>query len=122
MNIEHTERIPNLYPHYTHERFRRPQTVYIMEGKKLSTDGYVRNAQYEYNDRMQQWDYALYMDAVEITKQSGFDNYSAAFHERLLQIYFDDAGLRLVHILAGFNQATGYPYIVYGFIPGATQD
>lgn len=107
--------INNLWPHYTNEQFKHPQTTYLADGRRLNREGYVKNAEYSYSDRLQQWDYDKADKAMEVAKASGFHHYSAAFHEVYLKAYHDKE-LELVHILSGYNLATGFPYVVYGVI------
>lgn len=113
--MDKTQPINNLYPHYTNDYFKTPRTTYIADGRKTNRDGYVKGAEYNYNDRLRQWDYDKSDKAWEVAKTSGFDPYSAAFHEAYLKAYYGK-DLELVHILSSFNWSNGYPYIVYGVI------
>ncbi len=109
------QRIANLNPHYTNERFRKPQTVFLLRGR-YPQDGYVPHAEYNYSDRIWQWDWDKCDKAREAVNAKGLDGNTAAWHEAWLRIVLDDSKLNLVHILAGVNLSNGYPYHVYGYI------
>lgn len=108
-------RINNLWPHYSNEQFKHPQTTYLAYGKRLGKNGYVKGAKYSYSDRIREWGYDKADKAWETAKKSSFEPYSAAFHEIYLKAYWGK-DLELVHILSSFNWATGYPYVIYGVI------
>jgi len=110
--------INHLQPHYTDDRFKRPQTVFVREGYKLIVDsdyGYVKSAFYNYSDRIWQWDW----DKTEESRKTAIEKYkkadTAAYWEYWLQLVFDKPNLKLVHILAGFNPSNGYSYQVFGY-------
>ena len=117
IEASHTKPIYHLIPHYTDGRFATAQTVYLSGGTKLARDGYARKAEYNYSDRLMQWHGFDKHEAARATAtQSGYDVRSAAFCEAYLRALLEKPELQLVHIMAGFNLATGYPYQVYGYI------
>jgi hypothetical protein len=87
-----------------------------------SNDGFlndsVEGAEYNYSDRLQEWYRSKHDAAWEVAKQKGLPLNSAALIEAYLQELLDDPKLSLVHILAGVNYSTGYPYRVYGYFRG----
>lgn len=113
--------IPDLNPHYTDNRFRQPQTVWLAAGRKLTREGYVKGAEYNYSDRIWQWDWNKADACIDTVKANNYDMRTAAGIEIWLRLYFDDPALELVHVMAGFNLATGYPYQVYGYLKGQAQ-
>ncbi len=121
MSMLHTTAIPNLMPHYTNDRFRTPQTVWIEKGVKLDEHGYVRGVtNYEYSDRLWQWNWEKANTARDVI-DSKLDSHSAAYIQEFLRYYYDDKSIVLVHVLAGFNISSGHPYQVYGFKKESTQ-
>lgn len=114
----------NLMPHYTNTVFNEPQTVFLAKGYKLSKDRYatVKGAEYNYSDRLYQWDYKASEKATEGAKEAVKDTNSALYFETYLRLYFDKPKLELIHIMAGVNVGNGYPYRIYGYFPeGATK-
>lgn len=112
------EAIPHLRPHYSNQYFATARTVYLAEGYKAKSDGrndYAKGAEYNYSDRLWQWDYDKAKKSWEIAKARGLVANSAAEIEAYLTAYYDRQ-LKLVHVLAGFNVSNGYDYQVYGVI------
>lgn len=115
--------IANLNPHYTNEYFKEPRTVYLADGYKLKHNGsrdYLPKVEYNYSDRLWQWDYDKAQQAWEVAKAKDLPHNSAALHEAYLTAYYGRE-LELVHIMAGFNWSNGHPYQVYGVIFKAAQ-
>lgn len=111
-------RIQHLRPHYTDERFKNAQTVYLAKGYTLEGET-VKGAAYNYSDRYRQWfSDELYTAAWNAAKAIDKDLSTAAAIEAFLRHIHEDPDLKLVHIMAGFNWSNGYDYQVYGFIPG----
>lgn len=110
----------NLRPHYTDSRFYSGQehTVFLAQGYTLtkSRNPTVKGANYDYSDRLWQWDYkkaeAARARAIEIVP----DTYSARFYETFLRLYYGNEAIELVHIVTGVNVSNGYDYQVYGYI------
>ncbi len=105
-SISTSDRNAQLYvnPYYTDSRFREPQTIFGEREDGLS---------YEYDDRIQQWDYQKHKDSWEVAKQDNavrtanfYSAYLSAYHDRKIEV---------VHILAGVNLSNGYPYLVFGY-------
>jgi len=115
-----------LNPHYTDSRFLHAQTVFLAPGfttiRQYGSD-FVEGAAYVYDDRLLQWHGHEENEAAwEKAKESGFAERSPAKLEAYLQALLKDPGLRLVHLLTGFNWGNGYPYRVYGYIPGKREE
>lgn len=111
--------IAHVAPHYTDDRFKEPQTVYLADGYKTDNSGgypFVDGATYNYSDRIWQWDWNKADAANKASLEKGLHRDSAARYEVYLRLYFDKPDLKLVHIMAGYNLATGYPYRVFGYI------
>lgn len=108
--------IPHLQPHYTDERFRHEQTVFLRSGYDLAQE-YVKGAEYNYSDRLWGWDWNKMNAAVVKTRSAGLDVNTAAFWEAVLREFCGKPHLKLVHIMACFNSATGYPIQVFGYLP-----
>jgi hypothetical protein len=111
--------IKHLRPHYTDDRFKDAQTVYLAQGHTL-TGEYVKGAAYNYSDRYRSWfSDELYTGGWEAARKVDKDRSTAASIEAFLRHVHQDPDLKLVHIMAGFNVSNGYDYQVYGFIEGA---
>lgn len=115
MNRDMNATIANLHPHYTNSVFATPQTVWMAEGRKLGKGGYVKDAEYNYSDRIWQWDWSKASKANEVI-DSTINRNSAAYIQEFLRYFFDNPKLTLVHIMASFNQSTGYAYQVFGYL------
>lgn len=105
-------------PHYTDNRFNKEQTVFLAPGyHTVSSFGcdVVKEASYEYSDRLWQWDYETSEKAWKEASEK-FPKNSAALFEEYLRRYYKNPDLELVHIIAGVNRGNGYPYRVYGYI------
>jgi hypothetical protein len=96
----------NTTPHYTDDRFNKPQTVYGQEDKNI--------IDYVYSDRIWQWDYKKAEQATEIANNSGAVLKSARWYEVYLSAFFDRR-VEVLHIMAGVNVSNGYPYAVFGY-------
>lgn len=117
--------ITNLAPHYTNSHFREARTVWLKDG--YTPEGRyqtIPGIEYNYSDRLWQWDYQKAELAWESVKRAEFGLHSSAFLQQWLREYFDNPALELVHILAGFDLGNGYPYQVYGYVTpkGEAQD
>lgn len=113
-------RIDNFDPHYTNERFRDAQTVYLAHSTKLIAGQYdgerVEGAEYNYSDRLRQWySWDKYEKAWHKATEQVAEVRCAKHDEIYLRLLTDDPKLKLVHIMAGFNLATGDPYQVFGY-------
>lgn len=109
-----TSPIYNLSPHYTDNRFREPQTVWLATGYKLNKRDVVNGAVYNYSDRIWQWDWNKANSAHETIDKS-LDHRSPAYIQEFLRYYFNNPKIVLVHVVAGVNLSNGYPYQVYGY-------
>lgn len=92
------------YPHYSDDRFKEQQTIFGQEQKGLI---------YDYNDRLQQWDYELNERAWQYAAETETPH-TASFYEKYLSGY-RGAKVTLYHIIAGVNYSNGYPYLVFGY-------
>jgi len=110
-----------LNPHYTDDRFRQSQTVFLAPGyttvRQYSVD-VVEGVYYDYSDRLHQLHGEKCDEAQKAAEARGFTKNSPALLEAYLQELFGDPDLQLVHIIAGVNLGNGYPYRVYGYIRG----
>ncbi len=115
---DRSQPIHNLDPHYTIERFKHPQTVFLSPSATLDPkSGQVKRAGYDYNDRIAGWFSGE--DQTQARQQADLVNpdWKTAEHiEAYLRHLYKDPELELVHILSGFNRATGYPYRIYGYL------
>lgn len=116
---DHCKPIQHLMPHYTDSRFKQPQTVYLADGHRVGKDDYVKGAEYNYSDRLMEWNgWEKYEAAWNAAKASSHEPRSAAYVELYLRTLLDKPNLKLVHVMAGVNWGNGYPYQVYGYITG----
>ena len=110
-----------LDPHYTDDRFRKSQTVYLAPGHTTKMNfgvPLVKVASYDYSDRLLQWYGRQCDEAWNAAAKLGFEKNSAQLIEAFLRELFKDPNLELVHIVAGVNVGNGYGYRVYGYIRG----
>lgn len=115
MNDLSKEPINHLTPHYTDSRFAHPQTVWLAKGYKTSgRDEMVKGAGYNYSDRIWQWDWNK-ADSAHKTIDPSLDRRSPAYIQEFLRFFFDNPAITLVHVMAGYNVSTGYPYNIYGY-------
>ena len=106
-----------LNPHYTDNRFRDPQTIFLEPGFKTERQfsaEMVKDASCDYSDRLRQWNGEKCDEAFQRVKAKGVPEKTPAFFEAYLQELMEDPDLQLVHIVAGVNVGNGYPYRVYG--------
>lgn len=88
-----------------------------------SYDAYVQHKvkdkyqQAVYDDRMQQWDAKKYEEAMKNNFKSGewWHNRTPEKVEGFLRDYYDKPDLKLVGIMEGCNESSGYPYWVFMF-------
>lgn len=118
-----TQSIPYLRPHYTNSAFSiGMKTVFLASGYKLKRDNYgydkvvCKGIEYNYSDRIWQWDWEKARQAQEQTRELYERNDSGEAIEHFLRLYFDDNELELVHIMSGVNRSSGYDYQVYGYV------
>lgn len=123
--------IRDFAPHYTNERFNHSQTIWLASGSRLSRTQYagevVNGAVYDYSDRLDSWygyekSREAWRKAMADNGCTTISNITAAAVQAYLRDLTDDPQLRLVHILAGVNVSNGYPYQVFGYVPGKKQD
>jgi len=93
------------YPHYTDHYYKEARTIFGEKEDGLS---------YDYSDRLQQWDFKKSQRAWEFAKDSSETPCSADFYQKYLSAYYDRK-IILVHVMAGCNLASGYPYQVFGY-------
>lgn len=110
-----------LNPHYTYELFKRAQTIYLSEDHKLiqrrGGSETVQEAGYEYSDRLRsRYTTKEWYGAMNEAECSFATKNSAEYFEVFLRELLEEPELELVHIMAGFNLASGHPYQVFGFI------
>lgn len=100
--------IINVNPHYSDPDFQnKEQTIFGKKEKELH---------YVYSDRLCQWDYKKAELATEIAnKKKERKSNTCAYYEIYLSKYYDKP-IEIKHIVAGVNRATGYSYLVFGYI------
>ena len=96
--------LENFNPHYTDSYFKTARTIW---GQKQT------GLQYEYSDRLWEWDYAKAEKASNIAKEN-YPVLCANQIEVYLSEYFGKP-VEIVHIMAGHNLGNGYPYQVFGY-------
>ena len=100
-----------LHPHYSNRHFDKPRTVFGPESESSSGhDG----LNYNYSDRLQQWDYSKHSAAWERANKSNATKDSAAFLEVYLSAYHGKP-VEVVHVIAGVNLSSGYPWWCAGW-------
>jgi len=108
-----------LNPHYSDNRFHNnDQTVFLAPGYELVSSfrrDVVDGAGYYYSDRLVQWDREKAEKSLQEASEK-FPDGSPALYEDYLRRYYENPALELVHIIAGVNLGSGYPYRVYGYI------
>lgn len=97
--------ILNYAPHYTNDRFKKAQTVWGHESEDLLF--------YNYSDRLYQWDYGAYKEALNIASEKA-ENTSSLWVQEFLSAYHKKP-VKLYHIMAGYNVSNGFPYQVFGY-------
>lgn len=97
----------NVNPHYSDEDFQnKEQTIF---GKK------EKNLHYVYSDRLRQWDCKKHEKSRDIADKSEKKSNTCAYYEIYLSGYYDKL-IEIKHIIAGVSRATGYSYLVFGYI------
>lgn len=100
-----------LHPHYSNRHFDKPRTVFGPESESSSGhDG----LNYNYSDRLQQWDYSKHSAAWERANKSNATKDSAEFLEVYLSAYHGKP-VEVVHVMAGVNLSSGYPWWCAGW-------
>ena len=105
------------FPHYTDDRFKTARTIYVEKGYPLKSDSFrelvtVSDAHYIYSDRLDYYGRERGYAWAEVLE---LPDYSAIQEEAMLCEALGRP-IKLVHMLAGFNLATGFPYRVYGIM------
>lgn len=95
------------YSHYSDPAFSGNGAIIF--GKKED------NLQWEYADRLQQWDRQKAKEAWVSAVEACGEKRTAKRIERYLQNYFDNPDLDLICIISGTQQFNGYPWYAYGF-------
>lgn len=95
-------------PHYSDPDFQnKEQTIF---GKK------EKGLHYVYSDRLYQWDYEKHEFATKIADKKGKEKFhTCTYYEIYLSEYYGKP-IEIKHIIAGVNRATGYSYLVFGYI------
>ena len=94
-------------PSWNDPRFKREQTVFGVFNYKLCNS-------IMYSDRLIENNYQQHEKATERANASDTVLRSAHWYELYLSVYFNKV-VEIIFIRAGVNQATGYPYCVFGF-------
>lgn len=96
------------HPHYSDPRFNTGGGAVIFGQKQDGLD-------YEYDDRLMQWDYEKHQAAWETAVSQHGKQQTAGRVETYLRHYYNDDGLELLVIIAGARMDNGYPWYAYGF-------
>jgi len=97
---------PLAYPHYSDPRF---------DGQGADLFGQqTEGIQYEYDDRLAQWEPEKHRAAVDAARASGAAPRSVAFLEAYLSHYYARP-VEVVHVKAGTRPFDGYAWYAYGF-------
>lgn len=94
-------------PHY----FKKEQTVF---GETPNSQFAHTHLNYDYSDRIREWNYDKAAKSVEAANESDAIPKSCRWYEVYLSAYFNRS-IKIEHIIAGVNQSTGYPYQVFGY-------
>jgi len=97
------------HSHYSDPAFKKEAVIF---GKK--EDG----LQWEYADRLQQWDREKAAASFAIAKEKYGEKNTARRIECYLRQYFENPSLELICILSGTQPFNGYPWYAYGFKAG----
>ena len=119
-HIQDTNTALQTHPHYTDTRFKTAQTVFCSEPEKIKRQfdkDFIEGLQYEYLDRIYQWDNDKARAAEQKAKESKFTRGSAQWYEVFLSEYFEKP-IELVHVIAGVQVFNGYPWCAFGFRDG----
>lgn len=103
-------------PHYSDERFKKPQTVFCTTPDKIKLEHnipYIKGLSYVYSDRLIQWDWKAHDNAWEYASEK-YPKKTANFYEKYLSIYFKKE-IELIHIVSGVNRSNGYSYQIFGY-------
>ena len=98
-------------PHYSNPLYSRGGTQLVFGVEKYPG---VERVNWEYSDRLWQWDWDKSQAAYETAKQSKCVQHSAKYYKTYLTAYYGKP-VYLFGILAGVNVSNGYPYQVFGF-------
>lgn len=98
--------IININPHYSDPDFQNKEQTIFGEKEK--------NLHYVYSDRLHQWDYKKHELAKRIADKKGKFR-TCTYYEIYLSEYYNKS-IEIKHIIAGVNRASGYPYLVFGYI------
>ena len=90
--------------HYSDSYWNVARTIWGAEEKGIN---------YEYSDRLEQWDYAKAENARKQAWEK-HKKFNPAYIQEYLTLYYDKPVL-LCHVMGGVNIGNGYNYYVYGF-------
>ena len=117
----YAERIPsnplepiNIRPHYSDHRFDQPQTTYLASGMRDEGSHAIKGLSYDYDDRLRQWSYTKFEASFAAADRSGEPRESANWFSALMTHYKGEP-VEVLHVLAGVNASSGYPYFVLGY-------
>ena len=107
----------SLSPHYTDKRFLRSQSVYCDPKWRARLPTLYRTGlpglRYDYDDRLQEWDYGKFRAAVEVANDAT-PRHSARWLSALIS-HFRGRTCIVEHVVAGVNQWSGYPWWCAGW-------
>jgi hypothetical protein len=95
----------DLNPHYSNDRFKKPQTIFGEEEKGLW---------YDYSDRLISW----YWDNQGVARDKANESGHARNSVNWLEVWMEGlCGKKVTihHVVSGVNHSNGYPYFVLGY-------
>lgn len=98
------------YAHYSDKRFESPQIVF--DDTRNATE--FKGLNWDYDDRLRQYDSdrhkAAHNHAISVA-----GGRTVEYCKAYIKAYYPGATLKA--IAASFNQATGYEYYIFGYVP-----
>ena len=98
--------------HYSNPFYSRGNDHLVFGAETYDTKG---RGNWEYSDRLYEWDWRKSQAAYAAAKQEGHPESSADFYQAYLAAYYDKL-VYLFGVRAGVNVSNGYPYRVFGFV------
>ena len=112
VHCEQRRTVQILFAHYSNPAYSRGKD-HLVFGTGTH-DGKSRG-NWEYSDRLYEWDWRKSEAAYAAAKQEGHTESSADFYQAYLAAYYGKP-VHLFGIRAGVNVSNGYPYRIFGFV------
>lgn len=97
----------NLSPHYSDPIWKEAQTLFGREDRSIRD--------YVYSDRLWQWDYEKTEQAFKVANEQKDVVRSSARWIEVALSHFLGQPVEVLHVMAGVNLTSGYPYWVAGY-------